>query len=868
MSEENFLTKALTDTVLTRRSFLKWSAALGGTAALAGGLSYGLKAAQTAAVEAAGEGQWVPAACWGNCGGRCLNVAYVVDGVVTRQKTDDTHPDSPDFPQQRGCARGRSQRMRVFGADRLKYPMKRAHWAPGGGDRSLRGRDEWVRISWDEALDIFVSEFKRITGQYGNTAVLWGTRSLALAGGYVNTWGSTSSGTWAYTAPRVVTSQSNMGNDRLDMRKSKLIVMWSTDPISASGGSPTYHYLQAKKAGAKFIFVDPFYSNTARVLADEWIPIRPGTDTAMLLAIGYVLITEDDPATNPLIDWDFVFNNTIGFDADHLPAGANPIDTYRAYVLGEDAYGNRAPEGHANYPPKTPEWAAEITGVPPEKIRSFAIEIGQTHPVAFMESDASARINSAQSMGQAFTAIAAMIGSIGVSGGGFGQTRHSAAGNRGPNLVSFGRAGTVLENVDNPLADIRINNNEIWDAVLTGKFTNGRGPKQDINIQMIYHTKGSNLQTKVGQAQGLKAMRKVEFAVTQDFHLTTGARYSDLVLPVTTQWERAGYLVNPNREAAFWASQVVEPQFEAKDDDWIDWQIGLRLGVVDPNMPEISLAQQIFNRVAGATVVMADGVTTEPLVTITEEDLAVLGVEGEPQVGRIPILDFKKAGTYQVPRAEGDNFTFIALKDFRADPVANPLDTATGLIELHSQTLADDINALGWTIIRPIPQYLPAERGYEATFSDWANKIKGQFPLQMYNKHYFRRSHSEFDNVLQLREAFPQEFLMNPLDAAARGIVTGDIVKITSSEGSALRPVLVTDRIMPGVTQLPHGAWTEFDDDLGVDKAGSDNYLEAGVPTVEGHSGFNSQIVQVEKWTGPGLERDARWPQRIPLTEA
>jgi len=868
MSDQNILTQALTETSLTRRSFLKWSAALGGTAALAGGLSYGLKAAETAAVEAAGEGKWVASACWGNCGGRCLNKAYVVDGIVTKQKTDDTHPDSPDFPQQRGCARGRSQRMRVFGADRLKYPMKRAHWAPGGGDKELRGRDEWVRISWDEALDIFVSEFKRITAQYGNQAVLWGTRSLALAGGYVNTWGSTSSGTWQYTGPAVIGSYSDAGVDRLELRKSKLIVMWSTDPISASGGNPTYNYLQAKKAGAKFIFVDPFYSNSARVLADEWIPIRPGTDTAMLLAIGYVLITEDDPANNPLIDWDFVRKNTIGFDRDSLPAGANAYDNYRDYVLGLDENGRLAPEGHPNYPAKTPQWASEICGVPPQKIRSFALELGQTNPVAFMESDASARINSAQSIGQAFVAVGAMIGSIGVSGGGIGRTRHSTAGNVGNNLINFGRSGTVLESVDNPLADTRINNNEVWDAVLTGKYTGGVGPKKDVNIQFVYHTKGSRLQTTVGQAKGLKAMRKVEFAVTQDFHLTTGARYSDLVLPVTTQWERDGYLVIPNREAAFWASKVIDPLFEARDDDWIDWEIGKRLGVVDPTMPEISLAQQSFNRVAGATVLMADGVTTEPLVSITEADLKVLGVEGTPQTGRIPILQFRDAGVYQVPRAEGDNFTYIAMKAFREDPVANPIKTATGLVELHSQALADTIGAFGWTTIRPIPAYIPAERGYEATFSDWAKKIKGPYPLQMYNKHYFRRSHSEFDNVLQLREVFPQEFLMNPIDAEARGIKTGDIVKITSSEGSALRPVLVTDRIMPGVTSLPHGAWTEFDDELGVDKAGSDNYLEAGVPTVEGHSGFNSQNVQVEKWTGPELARDARWPQRIPLGEA
>jgi anaerobic dimethyl sulfoxide reductase subunit A len=868
MSEKNVLTKALTETALTRRSFLKWSAALGGTAALAGGLSYGLKAAETAAVAAAGEGKWVAAACWGNCGGRCLNKAYVVDGVVTRQKTDDTHPDSPDFPQQRGCARGRSQRMRVFGADRLKYPMKRAHWAPGGGDKSLRGKDEWVRISWDEALDIVASEIKRIIGKYGNSAILWGTRSLALAGGYVSSWGAQSSGTWDATGPAIIGGHSNLSNDRLNLRKSKLIVMWSSDPISASGGNITYNYLQAKKAGAKFIFIDPFYSNSARVLADEWIPIRPGTDTPMLLAIGYVLLTEDDPATNPLIDWDFIRKNTLGFDRTSLPEGANPIDNYRDYVLGLDENGNRAPEGHPNYPAKTPEWASEICGVAPEKIRSFAIELGQTNPVAFLESDASARINHAQSLGQAFIAVAAMIGSIGVSGGGTGQTRHSTAGNKGPSLVSFGRAGTVLESVDNPLEDVSINNNEIWDAILTGKYTAGVGPKKDINIQMVYHTKGSLLQTKVGQAKGIQAMRKVEFALCQDFHLTTGARYSDVVLPVTTMWERDGYLVNPNREAAFWASKVVEPLFEAQDDAWIDWEIGLRLGVVDPNVTEIPLKQQTFNRVAGATVVMADGQTKEPLVSITEADLAVLGVTGEPQTGRIPILEFRDAGTYQVPRSEGDNFTFIALKEFREDPVANPLDTESGLIELHCRSLAALVSGYGWTTIRPIPAYIPAARGYEETFSDWKNKIKGPYPLQMYNKHYFRRSHSEFDNVLQLREAFPQEFLMNPIDAAARGIVTGDIVKITSSEGSSLRPVLVTDRIMPGVTQLPHGAWTEFDEALGVDKAGSDNYLEAGIATVEGLGGFNSQIVQVEKWTGPRLEPDAHWPQRIVLGEA
>src|SRR5512140_1643440 len=123
MTEKDFLTKALSDTVLSRRSFLKWSAALGGTAVLAGGVSHGLKVASAAAESAAQEGKWVTAACWHNCGGqRCLLKANVQDGVVTKVKTDDTHEDSIEHPQMRACARGRSQQHQVLGVDRLKYP--------------------------------------------------------------------------------------------------------------------------------------------------------------------------------------------------------------------------------------------------------------------------------------------------------------------------------------------------------------------------------------------------------------------------------------------------------------------------------------------------------------------------------------------------------------------------------------------------------------------------------------------------------------------------------------------------------------------------------------------------------------------------
>jgi len=155
------------DYKVSRRSFIKGSAVTAAGIGLLGKGSGLNKVSDAFAQEVAEkEEKWIAAACWHNCGGRCLNKVLVEDGVVIRQKTDDTHPDSPDYPQQRGCLRGRSQRFQVFGADRLKYPMKRKNWEPGGGDKSLRGRDEWVRISWEEALDLVASELKKTSPIY------------------------------------------------------------------------------------------------------------------------------------------------------------------------------------------------------------------------------------------------------------------------------------------------------------------------------------------------------------------------------------------------------------------------------------------------------------------------------------------------------------------------------------------------------------------------------------------------------------------------------------------------------------------------------------------------------------------------------
>jgi molybdopterin guanine dinucleotide-containing S/N-oxide reductase-like protein len=890
MSDQSSIQQEKEWKMMTRRSFLKWSAAVGGTAALATTMGVGLQSVpQTAAaMEAApSEGNWVSAACWHNCGGRCVNYALVKDGVVIRQKTDDTHEDTPDFPQQRGCARGRSQRQQVFGADRIKYPMKRKNWAPGGGKKELRGKDEWVRISWDEALNIVSSEIKRVKEKYGNTSIFvpGGSeigRTLTLYGGFVSSYGTTSGGTLHATKTTILGYPAYTYvamNDRMDHRKTTLFVHWGLNSISSSGGNPTYNHLQDRKGGAKIIVIDPYYTDAAHVLADEWIPIRPNTDHAMVLGMAYTLISEDDPKTNPLIDWDFLNRCTIGFDRDHMPPDADPKDNFKDYVLGT-----------YDGVPKTPQWASEICGVDPVRIRSLALEIARTKNVGLGMSSATCRQMNADSWPQMYFTFGAMSGHIGKPGSftADGYYHQSFSGVRtGPDIVSAGASGLPgvgANPIEEAAADVwtvlpkvpgtRLCESSMWRAIAEGKYQASKGEWRDLNIQLIYHGGGAKLQTVDGMGKGIESHRKVEFVVSHAQILTTNARYSDVVLPVTTPWERdGGAVIAANREIGFiWGQQVTQPLYEAHDDIWIAAEIGKRLGLDDKKINPMSNAQQVYNQLASSTVLKEDGKTKEPLVTITPEDvkaLAEAGVTIKTQTGRVLLQEFQARGYYQVPRKPGDAYEYVAFKDFREDPAKNKLPNKSGKLEIYSKTLADIIESRGWSTIKPIPTYNPAQEGYEATFQDFKNKIKGEFPLQLYTIHYYRRSHSVFDNIPQLRRAFPQEFFMNPLDAAERGIKQGDIVLIRSRHGKTIRPVALTQRMLPGVVTLPHGAWVEMDEGSGVDKAGADNIINGAVPTGQGVSGWNTCNVQVEKYNGAiELKPDYQWPLRISVKEA
>jgi anaerobic dimethyl sulfoxide reductase subunit A len=590
--------------------------------------------------------------------------------------------------------------------------------------------------------------------------------------------------------------------------------------------------------------------------------------------------------TNNLQDQAFLDKYTLGFDADHMPDGASKKDNFKDYVLGT-----------YDGVPKTPEWAAEICGTPVGTIRAFAQEIATTKPMIFQSSFAPARTSIGEQFCQAFFTVGWMTGNVGLEGGGVVNTGHSGASYGGSALVVPGGSGVTP--VPNPLfpaggayggysfskpndaGNYAIPYEEVWDAILKGEYTATAGMMSEANnkgkipcdvhlIWMIRGASGGNLLNQTaGTQKGIQAFRKVDFVVASDTVLSTVAKYSDIVLPATTPWEEEiGGFLTGNPEMALWYNQVTQPLYEAKDGQWIDSELAKQLGLDPATIYPLSWKQQTFNQLASATVIKLDGSGYEPLVSIAADDISKLGVDGKTQTGRISMKDLMAKGVYQVKRSPGDPYTSHVGKAFRDDPTANPVLTASGKLEIYCQALSDRIAAYNLSTTPPIAKYLRPVEGVEDTYSDWDKKIKGDYPLQVINPHSLRRSHSVFDNILQLRKAFPQECWVNSLDAKARGIQTGDTVLVKSRWGKILRPAYVTERILPGVFALGEGAWMEMDETLGVDKAGATNTLAGTHLTGQGQEPWNSVNVQVEKWTGTPLEPDYLWPQRIPIKEA
>lgn len=854
----SFLERA-TSSELSRRNFVKASAAAAALLGAVGTLNACANSVQEdGGSQADSADKWIPVSCWLGCGtAACRNMGLVRDGVVLRQKSDDSHEDSVEWPQRRGCLRGRAQRKHVFSADRLKYPMKRKNWSLDDPQGQLRGKDEWERISWEEALAYVHDGLKKSIDTYGPGSVLADGeigKLLNKLGGYTAVWGTHSFGSYSLSVRFNGYSHHGkvVANDRLTMAKSETVVMFGVNPAWSGCGTQSWYWEQVKQGGAKFIAIDPRYNDSYAFLNAEWIPVYPGQDDALILALAYVLITEDDPANNPLIDWDFLERCTIGFDAEHMPEGEDPQNNFKDYVLG--TYDGI---------PKTPEWASALCGASAEQIHNLAYEIRAEKKVSIVTSWALARQHDSDHISQLFMTLGSMTGHFGKEGHMCGISCDAMTADGGPRLFSTGGSGNP--DIDTPLDDC-ICSGELWDAVLNGSYTfNGRMPgygfdnleaiaeKRECDIHVIYSAGMSWLGSRENILKGVEAYRSVDFVVSHAWAPNPMSLYADIVLPVTTPWEKPGRIsADGGRDTITLAQQVCEPLYEARSDQEVIRGLAPLFGFSEEDFYCGSEKQQLFNQIAGSTVFdPEDGKTPITLVTITQEDIDEWEVEGEPQEGQIALSDFWNDGVVTVKRTDGDVYTHIPYKDFREDPEKNPSENSeSGKFEIYSKEMAKTISAMGYNEVEPLPVYKAYTEGYEATFADFDSRTKGEYPYQVFCSKTLRDVATTMDNVPVLRETIKNPVFMAAADGAAQGIADGDAVRVTSPHGSIIRKVTLTQRQIPGTVIVPWGSWLDYSEENEADMGGAPNVLTGSIVTGQGTSGYNSGVVKVEKFTG------------------
>ena len=880
------LIKKLASEKVSRREFLARSAAA--TAAMAGLSLFGgtqnriVKAEEEASVthpepvNNEADGTWISAGCWHGCGCRCMNKVLVNDGVVLRQKTDDTHEDSLLYPQQRSCPRGHSQQKQCFGAERLKYPMKRKHWEPGtGGDRQLRGRDEWERISWDEAFELVAKEITRIVAEYGNGSVLVPGKLSAFGGPFMNALGGHLSiyDSCSYGATLINTTAMGIPfgnvapNDRLDLKNAEYVVLNGANPSWSTHGVGNYTLMNAVQDGVKVVYIGPAYNASAMALNAKWIPVYPGTDTAFFIGVAYEMVQAG------VVDYEFLNKYTVGFDADHMPADARLDENFLGYLKGEY-------DGIV----KDAAWASRISGASVEDIRFLAEVMGKDHDVTFVHGLAPARINGGENYLQTVLTVGLMGGHVGKPGNCVtcGADSYSAF-NGGARLVNNGNTGIATFN---PLMGDQIPGPDAWEAVLTGSYMdvgNGYvggtfgGTRKECDVHALFcETNDDYLATGPNLNKGIEAFRKVDFVCARGFYMTTTCMYADIVLPITTQWEAVGnFGGTTNKEWINVYTQVTAPLFEAKSDQEINEGLLKACGIEPSTVYYLSERAQFFNQIYGCNVIKEDG-SYEPLVTITEEDIKSFGIEAElpmlaavngaevtPREGKIGCAEFLANGGYQVPRTEDDTYFHIQYKEFVEDPEAHPLTSASGKFEIYCQVNADQINsvALSDLEIKPYPSYITPISGYEHTFKDRdLDGEKSEYPYVSYNPHVLNRVCTVFDNNEWLRESFADPMWISVADAKEKGIENGDTVLVWNQYGKMLRRASVFAGMMPGVVGIPFTARPDIDEETGIDRAGNTNTLIGAPGYGMGVSGYNNIEVNFEKYDGEPIPANVDRP--------
>lgn len=720
----------------------------------------------------------------------------------------------------------------VYTSTRIKYPMVRKSYLanPNSPKPELRGKDEWVKISYDKAIKLIANELKATRKAKGDSSIFAGSygwkssgnlhnarillhRLMGMSGGFASTTGDYSSGATQVMMPHVlgtIETYEQQTSWPLVLEHSKVVVIWGANPLSTLRIAWTIsdqkglEYLQKLKDSKKeIIFIDPIKNETCQFLNARWIAPIPGSDVALMLGIIHTMLVSGK------YDKNFVSEYVEGFNE------------FKDYVLGKK-------DGVV----KDAKWASKTSSIEEKVIKELA-EKFFTNRTMLMSGWGMQRAHHGEQTHWMLVALACMIGQIGKEGGGFGLSYHySNGGSPSANsaviggMNAGGSSGTgqswLLKTTDITFPVARI-----ADALLNpGKKIDFNGKKITYpDIDFIYWAGGNPFCHHQDTNTLIKAWKKPRSIVVHDMYWTPTAKMADIVMPICTPYERndismSGDYSNLNIVPM---KAVVKPEFESTSDYQVFSDLAKELGIYDSYTEKKSEMEWI-------------------------EEYYNLALK-QAKAKKLDMPTFKdfweknKPITFDVPM---ESESFVRYADFVEDPILNPLGTPSGKIELYSKV----VEKMKYDDCRAYPSFFePIE---------WLGMKNKPAPFALLSIHPDYRLHSQLANT-SLRKKYAvndrEPILINQKDAKKKGIKNGDIVRVFNKRGQILAGAIVSDNIKEGVVCVREGAWYDplKAGEIGsLCKNGSPNLLTIDIPSSKLANGniSDTALVDFEKYKG------------------
>jgi biotin/methionine sulfoxide reductase len=726
---------------------------------------------------------------------------------------------------------------------RIPQPMVRVSYlerGPGAGGAG-RGAEPFVAVSWDEALDLVAAELRRVRERHGNQAIYAGSygwasagrfhhaqsqlrRFMNLFGGHVFHKNSYSLAAAEVLLPHVIGEAMIALFARhtpwsVIAEHGGLVVAFGGIPAKnaqVNSGGVGRHALReglrrCRDAGVRFVNLSPVRDDVEEWLEAEWHPLVPGSDTAVMLGLAHTLWTEGRH------DAAFLERYCVGFER------------FRPYLTGE-----------RDGVPKTAEWAARLSGVPAERIRELARRMAGSRTLVAVSWSLQRADHGEQPFWMALT-LAAMLGQIGLPGGGigFGYGAVHGIGHDAPEIK-----WAALPQGQNPVRTF-IPVARIADMLLDpGRTIDYDGSRLTLpDIRLVYWAGGNPFHHHQDLNRLLTAWRRPETIVVHEPWWTPLARHADIVLPATTALERNdlgaaaldGFLVAMR--------QAIPPVGEARSDFEAFAGLAARLGFADrftEGRSEMQWVRALYETSRRGAA--ARGIELPEFDRFWQEGYAELAAPARP---------------------------VVMLEDFRRDPAAHPLGTPSGRIEIFSETIDGFAyeDCPGHPVWREPREWL-------------GSPLAARYPLHLISNQPRTRLHGQLDPGKTSRAAKiadREPIWIHPDDATARGIETGDVVRVFNDRGACLAGALVTRDVRPAVVQLATGAWYDplEPGQVGtLDRHGNPNVLtrDAGCSRLSQGASAQSALVEVERYPGapppitvfqpPAVVRDRRDPGR------